>query len=177
MTIDHRHAADSFTAPVPRSDGQLGRRLFSASGNGRSDYWRVALNEFDSEPFHGVGAGNYDPDYYRLRRTTDAIEQPHSLELQTLAELGLVGLALLLAFLGGVGWAAVRAHRIAPAAAAGPFAALVTYLVHSPLDWDWQMPAVTLGANISRYHSRWSSSATLPGFSPLSTRPILFSTT
>ena len=34
--------------------------------------------------------------------------------------------------------------RAAPALAAGPLAALVTYLVHSPLDWDWEMPAVTL---------------------------------
>ena len=25
-------------------------------------------------------------------------------------------------------------------------AALIVYLVHAPLDWDWQMPAVTLVA-------------------------------
>ena len=42
--------------------------------------------------------------------------------------------------------AAVRAHRAAPVLAAGPIAGAVTYLAHSPLDWDWQMPAVTLVA-------------------------------
>ena len=68
----------------------------------RYDYWRVALDEFSSEPFHGVGAGGYDPGYYLHRRTTEAIQQPHSLELQTLAELGIVGGLLLLAFLAAV---------------------------------------------------------------------------
>jgi hypothetical protein len=32
--------------------------------------------------------------------------------------------------------------------AAGPTAGLVTYLIHAPLDWDWQMPAVTLLAMV-----------------------------
>ncbi|MBV9839119.1 MAG: O-antigen ligase family protein, partial [Solirubrobacterales bacterium] len=72
-------------APSPTSS-----RLFSGGGN-RFDYWRVAWIEFRSAPLGGVGAGNYPPDYYVHRRTTEAIQQPHSLELQTLAELGLVG--------------------------------------------------------------------------------------
>ena len=32
--------------------------------------------------------------------------------------------------------------------AAGPIAGLVAYLAHAPLDWDWEMPAVTLVAII-----------------------------
>ncbi|MDQ2897793.1 MAG: hypothetical protein M3Y09_19520, partial [Actinomycetota bacterium] len=44
----------------------------------------------------------------------------------------------------GIGLAVRDALRAAPAAAAGASAAIVTYLAHSPLDWDWQMPAVTL---------------------------------
>jgi hypothetical protein len=45
----------------------------------------------------------------------------------------------------GIARAARRSLRspLAPVVA-GPIAALVTYLAHSPLDWDWQMPAVTL---------------------------------
>jgi hypothetical protein len=61
-----------------------------------------------------------------------------------LAELGVVGLALLAAFLAGVGVAARAAHRAAPGAAAGAIAGCVVWLAHSPLDWDWEMPAVTL---------------------------------
>jgi hypothetical protein len=61
-----------------------------------------------------------------------------------MAELGVIGLALLLALVGAVAAGARRALRVAPALAAGPTAALIAYLAHSPLDWDWQMPAVTL---------------------------------
>ena len=28
--------------------------------------------------------------------------------------------------------------------AAGPLAGFVVYVAHAPLDWDWEMPAVTL---------------------------------
>ena len=58
----------------------------------------------------------------------------------------MVGLALLAAFLAGVALAAARALRAAPMLAAGPVAAVVVYIAHAPLDWDWQMPALTLVA-------------------------------
>jgi hypothetical protein len=38
----------------------------------------------------------------------------------------------------------VRARRIDPALAAGPIAATSVWLVHTGLDWDWEMPAVSL---------------------------------
>ena len=75
-------------------------------------------------------------------------QDAHSLELQTLAELGVVGLALLAVFLAGIGFAARDAYRAAPALAAGPIAGVVVWIAHSPLDWDWQMPAVTLIAMV-----------------------------
>jgi hypothetical protein len=49
-------------------------------------------------------------------------------------------------FFTGVGLAAIAAHRAVPGLAAGPISGLVTYVAHAPLDWDWQMPAVTLVA-------------------------------
>lgn len=125
-------------------------RLTSLQSN-RYDYWSVALRAFGTEPFHGIGAGGWSVDWLRWRSVTEGAQDAHSLELQTLAELGVVGAALLLSVLGGVGLAARRSLRLAPASGAGrvavtagPIAALVTYLAHSPLDWDWQMPAVTL---------------------------------
>jgi hypothetical protein len=125
---------------VPISGGA--NRLVSFQSN-RYDYWRVALDAFDHAPIIGVGAGGWSVWWLRLRPYPDGATDTHSLELQTLAELGIVGAALLLAFLGGIAWAAARAHRIDPLAAAGPLAGFVTWLAHSPLDWDWQMPALT----------------------------------
>ena len=79
---------------------------------------------------------------------SEAAKDAHSLELQTLAELGVMGLALLAAFLAGIALAVRRAVAAAPVLAAGPAAGVVVYIAHSPLDWDWQMPALTLIAII-----------------------------
>ena len=122
-------------------------RLVSLQSN-RYAYWRVALRAFGQEPLHGVGAGGWAVDWLRWRPFAEGAQDAHSLELQTLAELGIVGLALLAAFLAGVGLAARTAYRIAPGAAAGAIAGCVVWLAHSPLDWDWEMPAVTLIALI-----------------------------
>jgi O-antigen ligase len=104
----------------------------------------VALRAFGDEPLRGVGAGGWSVEWLRHRKINEFAQDAHSLPLQTLAELGLVGFAFLLAFVGGVALAARDALKVAPALAGGPVAALVTYLAHAPLDWDWEMPAVTL---------------------------------
>lgn len=115
----------------------------------RSDryaYWRVALHAFAQDPLRGVGAGGWQVYWLRLRPYAEGAVDAHSLEIQTLAELGIVGILLLAALAGGIAQACRRAMQSAPAIAAGPVAAIVVYAVHSPLDWDWQMPAVTLVA-------------------------------
>jgi hypothetical protein len=119
---------------------------FTTLSSDRYDYWRVALNAFVKQPLHGVGAGGWAVQWLHYRRENSYAVDAHSLPLQTLAELGLVGVVLLGALVGGVIEAARRAlHRARPLAA-GPVAALVVYLAHSPLDWDWQLPALTLVA-------------------------------
>ncbi len=119
-------------------------RLVSLRSN-RYDYWRVALRAFAQQPLRGVGAGNWAVYWLRWRQFEDFAQDAHSLPLQTMAELGLVGVAGLLALLGGLVAAARRALRATPLAA-GPIAGGVAYIAHAPLDWDWEMPAVTLVA-------------------------------
>ncbi len=119
-------------------------RLVSLRSN-RYDYWHVALRAFAQEPLHGVGAGNWQVYWLRWRTISEFAVDAHSLPLQTLAELGVVGVLALAALLVGVAGAARRALR-AGALPAGAAAACVAYIAHAPLDWDWQMPAVTLVA-------------------------------
>jgi O-antigen ligase len=135
------HETSGTTAP--RLSG--GATRLASLRSDRYDYWSVALRAFGTEPLRGVGAAGWQVYWLRWRTIPEGARDSHSLELQTLAELGVVGFALLLVFIGGVALGAVRALRSAtpPAAAV---AALVAYLVHSPLDWDWQMPALTLVA-------------------------------
>jgi hypothetical protein len=118
-------------------------RLVTFTSN-RYAYWDVALRAFSQEPLHGIGAGNWSVWWLRYRTVNEFATDAHSLPLQTAAELGLVGLALLVVVVTGVALAARAAHRRNWALAAGPIAGLVAYAAHAPLDWDWQMPAVTL---------------------------------
>jgi hypothetical protein len=128
---------------APLSSGST--RLVTLQSN-RYAYWRVALRAFRAHPVRGVGAGGWAVYWLRDRPFNDFAQDAHSLPLQTLAELGIVGLALLAAFLAGIGFAAREAFAVAPSASAGAAAGFVVWVAHAPLDWDWQMPAVTLVA-------------------------------
>jgi O-antigen ligase len=127
----------SFTAPLPSTGGDLSQRLGSVSSNGRTEYWRVAWKETEAHPLLGGGAGTYVQWWHRLRHTRFEAQNAHSLYLETLAELGPVGLLLLLAFV-----AIPFVGRASPVAVAG----WSVFVVHAALDWDWQLPAVTLAA-------------------------------
>jgi len=80
--------------------------------------------------------------WLRERPFRESVRDAHSLYLETAAELGLVGLAALALLLGGV---AAAARRAGPAMA-GPVAALAAFALHTGVDWDWEMPALTLVA-------------------------------
>jgi O-antigen ligase len=80
-------------------------------GSGRTDIWHVAERVFSDHPVLGVGLANFPEvsDRYVRRpgtiKSLDLIvDHPHvvhNLYLETLASLGVIGLALLLVFLGG----------------------------------------------------------------------------
>jgi hypothetical protein len=126
-----------------------GSTRFLSGGGYRYDYWRVAWLEFKDAPLIGQGAGNYDDLYFVERRTTEDIRQPHSLEMQTLAELGLVGMLFVLLFVGAVAaglWRQSRRalelpeRRVVAVAAGGAF---VAWTVHTSVDWLHNIPGVT----------------------------------
>lgn len=132
----------AFNAPAPLVKSDASNRLFSLSGSNRSDYWRVAWREVEAHPVLGGGAGSYQRFWLRHRRANLPVLDAHSLYLETLAELGPVGLALLLCALG-VPLVALPAARRTPLAGAA-LGGYVAFLVHAGIDWDWEMPAVTL---------------------------------
>ena len=143
VTVVER-AVDSFTEPLPAGEGDLQRRLLSVSGNGRGDYWHVAWQMARDEPLHGAGAGSFEANWLRERPISFHARDAHNLYLETLAELGVVGLAILLATLALPLIALPQARRLPfGPAAAGAFAA---YVLHASVDWHWEVPAVTLSA-------------------------------
>lgn len=106
-------------------------------GDVRTDYWRVALHEARANPVLGSGAGTYVDWWLRLRPEPRSTVEAHSLYAETLAELGPVGLALLLAALA-VPLAAAWRLRSPPLAAA-----LAAYAVGAAVDFHWELAAVT----------------------------------
>ncbi len=122
----------------------LNSRLFSFWGNGRAALWRVAWRDAQRHPWLGSGAGTYEQYWLRHRPIPGKVRDAHSLYVETLAELGPPGLALLAIALGLPLVAAARARRMP--VASGALGAYAAYLVHAGVDWDWEMTAVTLTA-------------------------------
>ena len=138
--IAHR-VSHAFTGP-PTSGQDLNSRIFSLSNNGRTVLWRSAWNEFSAHPVAGGGAGSFQRWWFAHRTSGYLVEDAHNLYAQTLGELGAVGAVLLALFLG-LPLVAARRARAHPLAATA-LGAYLAFLVHCIVDWDWQMPAVTL---------------------------------
>src|SRR4051794_638857 len=137
-------ARKTFSQGAYLTTADLRDRLTSSVDNGPVDNWRVALDGFRAHPLHGTGAGTY-----RLTWELDRPAPPvrvndgHSLYLETLSELGVVGLALLVVALGTLliggllRLAGPERHAFAAFVAGGGMLCL-----HAGVDWDWEMPAL-----------------------------------
>jgi O-antigen ligase len=92
------HAAHSLTdphAPVPSN----GPGRLTAVGSVRARYWNEALKVFKAHPVLGAGAEGYATARLRYRTETLDVRHAHGYVVQTLADFGVVGLALTLALL------------------------------------------------------------------------------
>jgi O-antigen ligase len=138
------NAYDAFVSPERPNAADLNRRLVNLSGSGRSDYWRVAWHDYRDHALLGSGAGSYERFWVRDRPNSFYARDAHNLYLETLAELGPVGLVLLVVALGTPLVAAVRLRRRPlVAAVAGAYAA---FLLHASIDWDWEVTGLTITA-------------------------------
>jgi hypothetical protein len=131
-----------FVAEPPATTAGLDRRLLSASGNGRSAYWQVAARMVEREPLLGEGAGSFSREWLRERPVANEARDAHNLYLEALAELGPIGLILLLLVLA-------TPFRVVPRVWRDPSApvavgVLTAFLIHAAVDWDWEIPLLTL---------------------------------
>jgi hypothetical protein len=119
-------------------------RLTTLSGDGRYTFWKTAIDALPGHWLNGFGVGTFQLVWLPRAPFGAYIVNAHSLYVETLTEVGLVGLALLVAFL--VTAVAAAARRVAdadPAArclAAAITAAIVAFLVSAAFDWIWQVP-------------------------------------
>ena len=110
----------------------------------REELWRVASDAARSEPLAGTGAGTFARVWLQERPSPVQEDDAHNVYLETLGEVGPLGLALLAAALAVpvAAAASVRHEPLAPAAAS----AYAAFLVHAGIDRDWAVPAVVVAA-------------------------------
>ncbi|HEY3759796.1 MAG TPA: O-antigen ligase family protein [Solirubrobacteraceae bacterium] len=179
LAVSHRgltgsisHGVESLTnpsAPVPAN----GPGRLTAVSSARARYWHEALQVFKAHPLLGAGAEGYATARLRYRTLPLDVQQAHGFVVQTLADLGLIGLLVVLALLGTWMVAAGRAThpfnrrwshwrwRRWPLAdrdgAAGLYTPeriglltmlclVATFGVHSFVDWTWYVPGLACAA-------------------------------
>ncbi len=152
LTGEISHQADLFKQPKA-GPGNDPSRLISSNGSNRWIWWQEALGAFSDKPLGGWGAGSFPVVRYLYRRYDAPVRSTHSVPLQFLSETGLVG-ALLglggLALLGAAAVGRVRASSgIERSARLALLAATTAWAVHSLVDWDWEIPAVTIPALVA----------------------------
>jgi hypothetical protein len=120
-------------------------RLSSVGNNGRIPQWRVAVEAFEEKPLLGKGAGTYALQWQQRRPYEFTVVNAHSLYVEVMGELGIVGLLLIVSVLLAVVVGAARRTSGRDRQVYGAFLALAAmWLIHAGIDWDWQMPAVTI---------------------------------
>jgi hypothetical protein len=131
--------------PIQRPLAELARWRGALSSPTREATAEAAIRLAAQHPLVGVGPGHgwvrwSDAGHHQLMRYV------HNEYLQALVEFGGIGLALLLALLGGCALALRDARRkhADPALIAGAAAALAAFSVHGAFDFVWHVPAVPL---------------------------------
>jgi len=153
LTGEISHVWNSLTSSSPPVVGDSAGRLLEL-GNSHSVYWREGLKVGEHALLKGVGAGGFATAqgfYYSAQKVA---QNAHSYEVQTFADLGLLGILISLALF--VAWVAcakraVAFRRRAPheltAERAGLHTLLAIVLVYglqASVDWTWFIPGPTV---------------------------------
>ena len=153
-TIGHdvSQLVDPSVAGVTNSPGRL-----TSAGSVRARYWKEALQMFGDHPGVGVGAGGYGTARPRYRHDSLDVRHAHGYVVQTLADLGVIGMLLSLLALAAWWVSATRATGLRRRDRGLPFsperiglltmfAVVIIFGVHSFVDWTWFVPGNALVA-------------------------------
>ena len=138
--------SDQVSSRLSERSANSNTRFLYTGGRNRTDFWRVTLDTAKQRPVIGDGSGSFRQRYALERDSAELPLDAHSLPLETLAELGGVGLALLLIGPGAALVAIRRSARLGTETAALGAAALAAgayYATHASIDWMWSFPGLT----------------------------------
>lgn len=159
------HALSTVTNPnatVPNTPGRL-----TAVASARARYWKQAIEVFEAHPALGAGGGGYATARKQYETSNQVVIHAHGFLVQTLADLGLVGVALTLLLLGAWAIAAGRAthpfnrrwsrwrwqaielsYTPERVALITMLCIVITFGLHSFVDWTWYVPGTACVALI-----------------------------
>lgn len=139
---------EEFKQPVVSENSTSAERFESASGNGRYQYWSAAVEANATEPLTGIGPGTFQFWWSREGTIPGFVRDAHSLYLETLAELGIVGLLLIggsiLAVLGSGMIRALRASPDRRALLAAATAGCMAFATAAAIDWVWELAVLPM---------------------------------
>ena len=128
-------------------------RLVSSNSGNRWVWWKEAVGAWSDKPLQGWGAGSFSVTHKLYRDVELPVVQPHNMPLQFLAETGIVGALLVSGALGLLLFSALARVRSMSNGrerdiAVALFAGAAGWVVHGLVDWDWDIPGVTVPALI-----------------------------
>jgi hypothetical protein len=129
--------------PASNAPNTASSHLFQL-GSYRYDIWRVAIDELGHHPLAGIGSRGFGAAYLLKRKSPDTPARAHSVELDTLSELGVIGFAMLIVALAIPLVTLVARTRAGDPAATAAFAGAAYWLAHASVDWIWTVPACGL---------------------------------
>jgi hypothetical protein len=136
---------EEFKAPPSAADTAGERNVFSRGGSsGRWQFWTAAYDAFETEPLRGIGGGGYPTWWNQHGSLPSDTGNAHSLAMDTLSELGLVGIAAVIGFFGATivaGVGRLRGGGPGDGSAAAALAVFAAGLVGVAGDWTWDLPA------------------------------------
>jgi hypothetical protein len=121
-------------------------------GNTRARYWSEGVKVGEHALLKGVGALGYETAVTRFTTDSNVVPHAHSFVVQTFADFGLIGIAVMLALITAWGLATWRTLRRRDsdwdtgerAGLLTMLAVVVTFGAHSAIDWTWFVPGVAL---------------------------------
>lgn len=124
-------------------------RFGSFSSNGRWPFWESTLEEASDAPLIGTGGGSFEAWWAEHRESDDGfVHDAHSLYFETLGELGVIGLALIVGFLGWVFITGARHYRAASRQRRTQLAAVLAgcaaFCLGAAYDWLWELAVIPI---------------------------------
>ncbi len=139
------HAMHEFTEAKSLAGGS--GRFGSFSSNGRWPLWKETLKEDASARLTGTGSGSFEQ-WWAEHGEGGYVKDAHSLFFETLGELGIIGLLLIVGFLGWVFASGVSRYRSAVPARRDQLAAVIAgclaFCIAVAFDWVWEIALIPI---------------------------------